>query len=134
MIQIEHDRENYLVCRISGKLTKADYDAALPEIENALQLNDAPLRLMVVLEDFRGWEIAGLWQELKFDVTRGDDFGRIAVLGESTLEEWGTILSKPFFGAEVRYFDLGDRAAARAWLAEDRPTPASVASADSRPR
>lgn len=121
MITIEHDRDAYLVCRVSGKLTKADYDAAIPEIENELKLNDRPLRIMVVLEDFRGWEIGALWQELKFDVRRGSDFGRVAVLGDSTLEEWGTTLSKPFFGSEVRYFDLQERATARAWLTEAGP-------------
>jgi hypothetical protein len=120
MISIEHDRDNYLVCRISGRLTKADYDAAVPEIENELLMRNEPLRLMIVLEDFRGWDIAGLWQELKFDVRHGDDFGRIAVLGESRLEDWGTTLSKPFFESEMRYFDHEDRGAARAWLSEDR--------------
>jgi SpoIIAA-like len=121
MIRIEHDRDNYLVLRVSGELGKADYKAAVPELENELKLHAAPLRLMIVLEDFRGWDIAGLWQELKFDVKHANDFGRIAVLGESALEEWGTALSKPFFGSEVRYFDLRERATARAWLSEPRP-------------
>jgi hypothetical protein len=118
MIVIEHDREDFLVCRVSGTLTKADYDAAVPELENELQLHGRPLRLMIVLEDFRGWEIEALWAELRFDIAHGDDFGRIAVVGESGLEEWGTRLSKPFFGSEVRYFDRSDRAAAAAWLSE----------------
>lgn len=126
MISIEHDRDNYLVLRVSGTLTRADYEAAVPELENELQLHAAPLRLMVVLEDFRGWDIAGLWQELKFDVQHGSDFGRIAVLGDSALEEWGALLSKPFFGSEVRYFDMGDRDAASAWLSEPRSDSAAA--------
>jgi len=120
MITIEHDRENYLVCRVSGRLTEADCHAAVPEIENELLLRDDPLRLMIVLEDFRGMDMAALWEDLKFDIRHGSDLGRIAVLGESKLEEWGTALSKPFFGSEVRYFDLKDRPAARAWLSEGR--------------
>lgn len=125
MITIEHDRDNYLVCRVSGRLTEADYEAAVPEIENALVLRDQPLRMMIVLEDFRGWDSGGLWEDLKFDVRHASDFGRIAVLGDSKLEEWGTRLTMPFMGSEVRYFDIGDRATARAWLAEGRtPQPA----------
>lgn len=120
MITIEHDRENYLVCRVSGRLTEADYQAAVPQIENALQLRDGPLRMMIVLEGFDGWDIGGLWEELSFDVKHGSDFGRVAVLGESKLEEWGTALATPFFGSDVRYFDLKDRALARAWLTEPR--------------
>jgi hypothetical protein len=127
MITIEHDRDNYLVCRVSGRLTEADYEAAVPEIENELLLRDDSLRLMIVLEDFRGWDIAALWEDLKFDVRHSGDFGRIAVLGDSTLEKWGTTLSKSFFGSEMRYFDLKDRAAARAWLSEGRaPQPAAT--------
>ena len=119
MIVIEHDRETYLVLRVSGKLSRADYDAAVPELENELKLHAAPPRLMMVLEDFRGWEdLDALWQELKFDFRHGSDFGRIAVLGDKAWEEWGTLLSKPFFGTEVRYFDLKERDAARAWLSE----------------
>lgn len=126
MIKIEHDRDNYLVCRVSGRLTRADYEAAVPELENEVQLHAAPLRLMIVLEGFKGWDIGGLWEELGFDVKHGNDFGRIAVLGDSAMEEWGTLLSKPFFGSEVRYFDLKDRAAARAWLSEPRSESAAA--------
>jgi len=120
MIRIEHDRDSYLVLRVSGELGRADYEAAVPELENELQLRAGPLRLMIVLEDFRGWDAAGLWQELKFDTRHAGDFGRIAVLGESALEEWGTAFSKPFIGSKVRYFDSSERAAARAWLSEPR--------------
>jgi SpoIIAA-like len=120
MITIEHDRENYLVCRVSGRLSEADYEAAIPEIENELELHDEPLRMMVVLEDFRGFDLAALWKDLKFDVKHGNDFGRIAVLGDSKMEEWGTALSNPLFRSEVRFFDIADRPAARAWLSEGR--------------
>lgn len=119
MISIEHDRDNFLVCRVSGWLTKEDYDAAVPELENALKLARQPLRLMIILEDFRGWDLAALWEDLKFDVAHGDDFGRVAVIGESSFQEWATRLSKPFFGSEMRFYDVSDRARARAWLSED---------------
>ncbi len=122
MITIEHHRDDYLVCRASGKLTRSDYDAAVPEIENALRLNKGALRVLIVLEDFRGWDIGALWEELRFDIRHGDDFGRIAVIGEKKLEEWATRISKPFFGAEVRYFDRAEREAAEKWLTE---TPAA---------
>jgi SpoIIAA-like len=129
MITIEHDRENYLVCRVSGRLTEADYEAAAPEIENELLIRDDPLRLMIVLEDFRGMDVAALWEDLKFEVRHSGDFGRVAVLGESTWEEWATVLSRPFLGSEMRYFDLKDRPAARAWLSEGRqPQPARSSS------
>src|SRR3546814_11620366 len=78
---------------------------------------------MIVLEDFRGWDIAALWEDLKFDARHSGDFGRIAVLGDSTLEEWGPALSKPFLGSELRSFDINERPASRAWRSEGRSPP-----------
>src|SRR3546814_1528182 len=83
---------------------------------------------MIVLEDFRGWDIAALWEDLKFDARHSGDFGRIAVLGESKLEEWGAALSKPFLGSEIRYFDINERPAARAWRSEGRSPPPATRS------
>ena len=116
MLTIEHDPDGYLVCRAAVRLTRADYEAAIPVLVNAIRIATAPLRIMVVLEGFQGWDIDALWQELRFDLRHRDDLGRVAILGESKLEEWLSRLSKPFFDAEIRYFDSADRTAARDWL------------------
>ena len=120
MIEIEHRRDtDLIVVRASGTLTARGYDHAVPEIEHAMTLAKGPLRLLIRLEDFRGWEIGALWRDLRFDIEHRGDFGRIAVLGESRLEEWGTRLSAPYFGAEMRYFPLEREEEATAWLARD---------------
>lgn len=119
MISIEHDRErDIIVVRISGQLTPEDFEHAIPELENALEVSQGPLRVKIRLEDFRGWEIGALWHQLKFDRKYGDDFGRTAVVGESALEEWGTTLSAPFTKAEMRFFPINREAEADTWLAE----------------
>ena len=91
-----------------------------PGFENALQLWHGPIRLMIVLERFKGWEIGALWEDLKFYVGHRRDFERISVVGHSRLEEWGTLLSRPFFGAKMRFFDVEDRDTAAAWLSEGK--------------
>ncbi len=117
MIEIQHDRTDFLVIRAAGTLTEQDYEAAVPEIEHAMKLRAGrPMRVLVLLEDFRGWELGALWQELKFDMKHGDDFGRMAVVGDSRAQEWGTKISKAFFDTEVRYFDARERDAAETWL------------------
>jgi len=119
MIEIEHMRgKDVVVVRASGTLTDADYDHAVPEIENAVQLAQGPLHVMIRLEDFHGWEIGALWQELRFDAEHEGDFGRIAVLGETTLEEWATRLSAAFTKSEMRFFPLEREEEASAWLAK----------------
>lgn len=124
MITIEHSRDHgMIVVRASGTLTTRDYEAAVPELEHAMEMSDGPLRVLLRLEDFRGWEVGALWCELELDLKYRGDFGRIAVLGESTLEKWGTTLSAPLIKAEMRFFPLDREAEARAWLAAVKDTP-----------
>jgi hypothetical protein len=119
MITIEQrEGEDFITMRAAGKLTGTDYDAAVPEIENLLELHGKPLRMMIRLEEFRGWDLGALWDDLRFDVKHHDDFGRVAVVGDSKWQEWGAKLSNPFFGSEIRYFDWNDMDSARAWLSE----------------
>lgn len=117
MITIEHDRNrDMIVVRASGTLTAEDYKSAVPEIEHAMELAQGPLRVKLRLEDFRGWEIGALWRELEFDLKYRDDFGRIAVIGETALEHWGTTLSAPFTKAEMRFFPMDQEPEADRWL------------------
>ena len=118
MITIEHGRDHgMIVVRASGTLTTRDYEAAVPELEHAMEMSEGPLRILLRLEDFRGWEVGALWCELELDLKYRGDFGRIAVLGESRLEKWGTTLSAPLIKAEMRFFPLDREAEAREWLA-----------------
>ena len=117
MIEIEHVRgEDVIVVRASGTLTAKNYEIAIPELEHAMELSDGPLRILMRLEDFQGWEIGALWRELEFDLKHRGDFGRIAVLGETALEKWGTTLSAPFAKAEMRFFPMDCEEDALDWL------------------
>lgn len=130
MITIEHSRDHeMIVVRASGKLTTRDYQAAIPELEHAMEMSNGPLRVLLRLEDFHGWEIGAMWCELELDLKDRGDFGRIAVLGDSTLEKWGTTLSAPLIKAEMRFFPFDREAEAREWLvaAQDHPGAKRVA-------
>lgn len=117
MIEIEHHRhDDSILIRVTGTVSRKDVDYAVPEIEHALGLADGPLRVMIRLEDFEGWEIGGLWQELKFEMKHRGEFGRVAVIGEGLLEQWGAMLAAPFAGAELRFFPGDREQEARDWL------------------
>lgn len=121
MIEIEHSRDDdSLVIRVTGTLSRKDVELAAPEIEQALKLAREPLKLMIRLEDFEGWEDGGFWKDLTFSIEHRDAFGRIAVIGETSLEKWGTMLAAPFAGSEMRFFPQGSEDAAREWLGMSR--------------
>jgi hypothetical protein len=117
MIEIEHfpDRGHVLI-RASGRLSRADFDRVIPEVENAIALAGAPLRVILRLEDFQGWDLAALWRGFEFDLAHDGDFGRVAILGETGAEKWGVALAAPFARAEVRYFPIEREDEAWAWL------------------
>jgi len=116
---------NIVVCEVIGKLSKEDYGEFTPLLEQAIAAH-GKVRLLCLMTDFGGGEAGARWEDLKFDVRHHDDFSRIAVVGESTLEEWGVTLSKPFFGAEMRFFPVEESGEAEAWLQESAAAPGSV--------
>ena len=99
----------------SGRLTAEDYRRFVPAFEQ-LARSRGPLRVLLELRDFRGWQATALWEELKFDATHQRAFRRIAVVGDRPWQGWGTWLSRPFFRAEMRYFDRPEAGEARSWL------------------
>ena len=87
-----------LLIRADGTLSDSDYDRF----------------------DFSGWDMGGLWRDLKFDAKHKDSFGRIAMVGDSSWEEWGTKLFDPLFRAEMRFFTPVERVAAESWARDGR--------------
>ena len=117
MLTIEEgDRDDIVVVKASGRLTVRDYTGFVPAFERLAKSRGA-LRVLLDLQEFRGWEAPALWEELKFDATHQGAFRRIAVIGDKRWKAWGTRLSKPFFRAEMRYFDRAAADEAWSWLA-----------------
>jgi hypothetical protein len=117
MIEVEHFADRgLLLLRLSDRLTEADYDRAVPEIENALDLAGGPLRVMVRLEDFHGWTAGAFRSELRFEFRHAADIDRVAVVGETEAEERAARIAAPFAPTEMRYFPRSEEGSAWEWL------------------
>ena len=113
---LEHERANVYRLEIHGLLRKPD----LTRCEETLvreMIRVGPVRLLIVLDAFEGWEPRSDWNDLSFYVKHGDDIERIAIVGD---ERWRSE-ALMFTAADLRkgpveFFssDAGD--AARAWL------------------
>jgi hypothetical protein len=75
------------------------------------------IRVLFRMNDFHGWEAAALWDDIKFDLTHFSDIERLAIVGEKRWEKGMATFCRPFTTASIRYFDVADIEAARAWLA-----------------
>lgn len=113
----DRGRDDVLTLRLSGRLTKADYAAFVPEIERMMRAH-GKVRLLVQLEAFHGWTGAAAWEDTKFGLRHYADMERIAIVGDKAWEKGMALLCKPFTAAEVRYFDAAEMAAAKRWVAE----------------
>jgi hypothetical protein len=104
-----------LAVTAAGKLTGAEYETGLAQVEKLLDAHGT-LRFLIRMDNVSGVEPSAVWQEMKFDLANRSRLGRTAVVGDRKWEEWMTRLSAPFFPDEVRYFDAAEDAEAQAWV------------------
>ena len=52
-----------LVVKLSGKLTKEDYEEFVPEVERLIHQH-GKVRMIVQMHDFHGWSLGALWQDI----------------------------------------------------------------------
>jgi hypothetical protein len=118
-IQINEDSKDgkFLIIRIHGVLTQADYEPFVREFEQCVRQH-GKLRVLIDLVGFHGWEPAALWEEIKFDVRHLSDIERLAEVGNRQWQKLMVNFSRPFIKASIHYFDETQIAEARAWLAE----------------
>jgi len=108
-----------LAFKASGKLTDADYQAFLPELEKRIR-EAGCISLYVELKDFQGWEPKAAWDDLRFGLQHDRDFKRIAIVGDNAWEHAGTALGSFFTHTEMRFFSKEKAKDAWDWL-EEKP-------------
>jgi len=102
---------------VTEKLTRADYEMFVPQVERLIQRH-GKIRVLMTMRDFHGWELSALWEDIKFDVKHFRDIERLAMVGEKKWQEGMSKFCKPFTSADIRYFDLDEMESARRWVME----------------
>jgi hypothetical protein len=93
----------YLLITATGQLTHGDYEQITPVIESALAGVTTPrVRLLFDALNLEGWELRAAWDDFKLGLKHGNDFEKIAIVGNqnwlklsATVGQWftsGTIL------------------------------------------
>ena len=101
--------------KLSGKLHDEDYKHFVPIVEAAVKVH-GKVRMLAQFEDFHGWDLKALWDDIKFATEHCTKVERIAMVGEKKWEEWMAKVCKPFTMAHVKYFDHQEIDAAWKWL------------------
>jgi hypothetical protein len=111
----ETEGSKVLEVEASGKLTRADFERFIPEVERFIK-SRGKIRVLLVMHQFHVWNLGALWEEAKFDMRHFDDFERIAMVGENKWQQWMSRACEPFTSAQIRYFHADEIETARTWL------------------
>ncbi|SDR69607.1 SpoIIAA-like [Gillisia sp. Hel1_33_143] len=116
MLQIlELTKNNIIATRAEGKLTDMDIEKIHPLIHAILD-RKMKVRWYFEMENFTGWNLPGLWEDLKMDTAHANDYEKIAMVGEKKWQDWITQFMKPFTNAEIKYFNMDQKEEAKSWI------------------
>lgn len=116
--EIIDNTENILTARISGTLSHPKL-AALQQAASEIINKQGKARLLVVAENFQGWQRGGDWGDLSFQLEHDAHIEKMAIVGDKKWEDLALVFaSKGFRSFPIEYFATADLAKARAWLAE----------------
>jgi hypothetical protein len=114
--QIVDTSDGVVTARISGKLTQPEL-AALQRATGDIIRKAGKARLLVLVENFEGWQRGGDWGDLSFQMEHDAQIEKMAIVGDRKWEELALIFAaKGFRSFPVEYFEPAQIAKARAWL------------------
>jgi hypothetical protein len=117
-LRIKYEPNETCVLRISGILKRSEFGAEEKALASHIDSGSNPC-LLVILENFEGWEGGADWNDLDFYISHGRKISKIAIIAERRWEP----LALAFAGAGVRRmpvkcFPPNELGQARGWLAE----------------
>ena len=113
---IQYEPNNLCLLRISGVLKRSELEASQDVLAPQIDAGAKP-RLLVILENFEGWERGADWNDLDFVLSHGNEIARIAIVGESRWEPHAlAFVGAGFRPAPVKFFPSGQLAEARVWI------------------
>ena len=104
------------VLRITGQLKKSELDAVQIAAAKKLDQN-ARIKVLIIVEDFKGWESNVDWGDMSFYAEHGDKMQKIAIVGDPKREaDWMMFMGAGIRPSPIKYFSPDQTAQARAWL------------------
>ena len=120
MIEIMSESEGkVLVVKATEKLTASDYEEVfIPKINQLIEEYQKVRVVVLLAENFGGWEIGAAWDDAVFGIQHRNDFEKMAVVGGSKWVQWTTKISFNFMDGQVAIYDIPDFENAVAWVKE----------------
>jgi len=109
--------DNIIGIKASGKVTDQDYkEVIIPKMDDLLAQHDRGNFLYYLSNEFEGFELGAMWDDLKYATSHSDKFDKIALVGGPKWVEWTTKVCKPLVSAEIKTFEEDQLDEAWNWL------------------
>ena len=120
MIEIMPETEgSALIVKATEKLTSRDYEELfIPKINQLIEEYGKVSVVVLLAENFSGWEIGAAWDDAVFGIQHRNDFEKMAVVGGPKWVQWATKISFNFMDGQVAVYDTTDFVSAVAWVKE----------------
>jgi len=113
----EHPEEGFIEIGVTGRVTEADMNAALPQIERFIETHGT-IRIVEVIAGFEGFDLAAVRPGIAFDLGHLRQISHAAVVCDRGWMGPVSRLVGTILPVTVRTFASHDRDAARAWAAD----------------
>ena len=108
---------NLLAIKATEKLTNQDYkEVMIPRLEAIIRQYGRARFVMDLSNNFHGWEMSAMWDDVRFGVAHRNSFEKMAVVGGTKCMEWGTKLAKLMMNGEIKCFPVNHYNEAIEWL------------------
>lgn len=115
-IAVQKKSENVWEIRIRGMLKKAEFDSVQAKAREEIA-KTGKIRMLVILDDFLGWEPGTDWGDMSFFYEHGDDIEKIAIVGDPKWEQKALMFAGAGLRAgPVRFFPASELEQASKWL------------------
>ncbi len=107
-----------LTARIAGRLTQPEL-AALQQAAAGVIRQHGHVRMLVIAQDFQGWQKGGGWDDLSF-MEYDPYIRKMAIVGDKEWEEQALLFTgQAMRKFPIEYFQPADLDRAKAWLMAD---------------
>jgi len=114
--ELLHD-EGILLLRPKGPIQAGDFESVAKSVDPYIERTGGLRGVLIEAEAFPGWDsFAAVMSHLRFVRDHHQVIAKVAAVSDSTFLSFAPQLAKHFVKAEVRHFNVADRASALAWL------------------
>jgi len=115
MIKINQQDAAIIEMEMAGEVTKQDYDAVVPQLNDAVDQHGA-IRCLVHVHDLEGVEPSAVFKDLQWDWDNRQNVEKAAIVGEQSWLALAGQAADVIYSGDVKTFETSEMDAARAWL------------------